>query len=52
MPVETEMKRTTLLLLAVATIIVLGVALYRFRSADGLNVDPHAAKEIEKAKQR
>jgi len=41
-------------LIAVALMVVLLLAfiLYRSRSADQLEVDPHAAKEIEKAKRR
>jgi len=35
-----------------AILIVLGVVLYRSHSANRLQVDPNAAKEIEKAKHR
>jgi hypothetical protein len=45
------MKRT-LLWLIVATLLVIGLALYRSRSGRSLDVDPHAREEIEKAKRR
>ena len=36
----------------IAILIVLGIVLYRSNSARGLQVDPDAAKEIEKARRR
>jgi hypothetical protein len=45
------MKRTLLWLIA-AALLVTGFLLYRSRSADNLNVEPHARETIEKAKQR
>ncbi len=44
--------RRTLLWLIVAAALVIGFALYRSRSGSTLNVEPHAAEEIEKAKRR
>jgi hypothetical protein len=39
--------------LAVAAVLLLSFLLYRSCTSDNrLNVDPHASKEIEKAKQR
>ena len=40
-----------LLLVAIAALII-GIALYRSHSSSELNVEPHAAQEIEKAKRR
>ncbi len=46
------MKQTTLWLL-IAGIILLAYGLYQFRhSSSDLNVEPHAAEEIEKAKRQ
>ena len=42
----------TLLWLIVALIFMSSFLFYRSRSARGLDVDPHARKEIEKAKRR
>jgi hypothetical protein len=44
--------RRILLWLIAAAILVTGFLLYRSRSADNLNVEPHARETIEKAKQR
>jgi hypothetical protein len=38
--------------LIVAAVLVICFAVYRSRSGDNLNVDPHALEEIEKAKRR
>jgi hypothetical protein len=46
------MIRPLVILLAVAAIIVLSLAMYRYHSRDRLNVTPDAAREIEKAKRR
>jgi hypothetical protein len=43
--------KTVLLLVAIAALAI-GIALYRARSSSQLNVEPHAAEEIEKAKRR
>jgi hypothetical protein len=40
------------LLLIVAIALLIGLLLYRSRSSNNLNVEPHAREEIEKAKQR
>jgi hypothetical protein len=46
-------KNRILLGLALAAIILIGLALYRsYFSSDRLNVEPHAAEEIDKAKRR
>jgi hypothetical protein len=42
----------TLLWLIIAAIFVIGLVLYRSRSARDLDVDRHAREEIEKAKRR
>jgi hypothetical protein len=45
--------RTRLLWLGLAAILLIGLVLYRYSTSTGkLNVEPNAAKEIEKAKQR
>jgi len=45
--------KSKLLWLLVAIAIVLGCALYRYEaSKNRLDIDPHAAEEIEKAKRR
>ena len=45
--------RTYLLLLLLAIVlIVIGVLLYRSSSTKGLNVEPRAREQIEKAKER
>ena len=45
--------KVKLVWMIVALIVVLGFVLYRSRSAKPrLNVEPHAAQEIEKAKRR
>jgi hypothetical protein len=44
--------KRTLLWLIVAAALVIGFLLYRSRSRDNLNVDPHALEEIEKAERR
>ncbi len=33
-------------------LLILGIAIFRYRTTRTLQVDPHAAHEIEKAKQR
>jgi hypothetical protein len=45
------MKRRLMWIVA-AALLVIGFLLYRFRSGNDLNVDPHAREVIEKAKQR
>jgi preprotein translocase subunit SecG len=44
--------RKFVVLLVIVAILLIGVILYRSRSTRQLNVDPDAAREIEKAKQR
>jgi hypothetical protein len=45
--------KNKMLLVAIATLIVIGIMLYLYRSAPaGLDVEPHAREEIEKAKRR
>jgi beta-lactamase regulating signal transducer with metallopeptidase domain len=45
--------RTRILWLAVALILLIALVLYRNRNSTGkLNVEPHAAEEIEKARRR
>jgi hypothetical protein len=44
--------RKLVVLLIVLAILLIGVMVYRSRSTRQLNVDPDAAREIEKAKQR
>jgi hypothetical protein len=44
--------KNKMLLIAIATLIVIGIMLYLYRSPTGLNVEPHAREEIEKAKRR
>jgi hypothetical protein len=44
-------RKLVVLLIAVA-ILLIGVIVYRSRSSRQLNVDPDAAREIEKAKRR
>ncbi len=47
------MSRNRIILgLALAIIVLLGVVVYHSYNGGGLDVDPHAAKEIEKAKGR
>ncbi len=47
------MKSGLLLWIALAALIIVGYAVYRQRTAPGrLNVEPHAAEEIEKARRR
>jgi len=41
-----------LLWLIVAAVLVLAFAIYRSRAVGSLDVEPHAAEEIEKAKRR
>ena len=41
-----------ILWLIVAAVLLVGIALYRSRQRDRLNVTPDAAREIEKAKRR
>jgi hypothetical protein len=49
----TSIMRTRLLWLGVLTLLLIGLMLYRYGTSNGkLNVEPNAAKEIEKAKQR
>jgi hypothetical protein len=39
--------------LTLLALVILGIAIFRYRTgASTLHVDPHAAEEIEKAKQR
>jgi hypothetical protein len=45
------MKRRLMWIVATA-ILVIAFLLYHFRSANDLNIDPHAREVIEKAKQR
>jgi len=41
------------LVFALLALLILGFVIFRYRAGVGtLNVDPHAAEEIEKAKQR
>jgi hypothetical protein len=41
------------LVLALLALLVLAIVIFRYRSgANTLRIDPHAAEEIEKAKQR
>jgi hypothetical protein len=44
--------KTTLVAIIVAVLLVLGFLLYRSQRPDRLDVDPHARREIEKAKRR
>ena len=44
--------KSKLLWLIAAAIVILCVAIYRSRTVSNLDVDPHAAQEIEKAKRR
>jgi hypothetical protein len=45
--------KNKMLQVAIATLIVIGIMLYLYRSAPaGLDVEPHAREEIEKAKRR
>jgi hypothetical protein len=47
------MKPRLLLWIALTALIIVGYAVYRQRTdSRGLNVDPHAAEEIEKARRR
>jgi hypothetical protein len=40
-------------LLILAVLLILGIAIFRYRAATSpLHIDPHAAEEIEKAKRR
>ena len=40
-------------MLALLALLILGIAIFRYRAGAGtLRIDPHAAQEIEKAKQR
>ena len=42
-----------LILLALLALLILGIAIFRYRAnMDALHVDPNAAREIERAKQR
>jgi|GEM_PF-5565531 len=42
-----------LLILAVLTVLIIGLVIFRYRTGvSTLHVDPHAAEQIEKAKQR
>ena len=44
--------KTNLLWLMIAAALVVRIVLYRSRASRQLNVEPHAAEEIEKAKRR
>jgi hypothetical protein len=44
--------RTIVLWLLIAVAVVIGLARYRAGSGNRVNVEPHAAEEIEKAKRR
>jgi hypothetical protein len=44
---------TKAVLLALLALLILGIAIFRYRAnMDALHVDPNAAREIERAKQR
>ena len=45
-------ENRTLVAIIVAVLLVLGFLLYRSQRPDRLDVDPHARREIEKAKRR
>ena len=44
--------KSVLLWLALAGALIIGIVWYRCQSSNRLNVEPHAAEEIEKAKRR
>lgn len=45
--------RPKVVVLVLLALLILGVAIFRYRAGmGGLHVDPHAAEEIQKAKQR
>jgi hypothetical protein len=45
--------RSKVVVLVLLALLILGIAIFRYRAGMGtLQVDPHAAHEIEKAKQR
>lgn len=46
------MKQKLLLLIVAAAVLIIAFAIYRSRASNKLDVEPHAAEEIEKAKRR
>jgi hypothetical protein len=45
--------RTKVVVLALLALLILGIAIFRYRAGmSKVHIDPHAAEEIQKAKQR
>jgi|HubBroStandDraft_5_1064220.scaffolds.fasta_scaffold4569144_1 hypothetical protein len=44
--------RSKVVVWVLLALLILGIAIFRYRTMGTLHVDPHAAGEIEKAKQR
>jgi hypothetical protein len=44
--------RSKVVVLTLLALLISGIVIFRYRTASKLQVDPHAAHEIERAKQR